>query len=147
MTEHYETIDGYENYSVSTLGNVRNDTTGKILKQAIEFNGYHRVGLTKNKKQNMFYIQRLVALTFIPLIEGLENVHHIDRNKSNNNASNLEWMQDPETIDGHKAYINIDNVMYNLGYFKTKQEATHAKNINNHITTHEQLLQYRSSNK
>ena len=31
--EEYRKIKGFENYSVSNLGNVRNDKTNKILKQ------------------------------------------------------------------------------------------------------------------
>jgi hypothetical protein len=30
--EEWRQIEGYENYSVSDLGNVRNDKTGRILK-------------------------------------------------------------------------------------------------------------------
>jgi hypothetical protein len=147
MTEQYKIINGNENYSISNLGNIRNDTTGKLLKPSLQSGGQLQVKLTHNKKTTGHYIHRLMAFAFVPLIEGLDMVRHIDLGKSNNTVSNLEWIQDPETIYGHKAYIEIDNVMYNLGFFKSKQEATHAKNINKHITTHEQLLQYRSSNK
>lgn len=31
-TEIWKPIENYETYSVSTFGNVRNDTTGRILK-------------------------------------------------------------------------------------------------------------------
>ena len=31
--EQWKKIDGYENYSVSINGNVRNDKTGRILKK------------------------------------------------------------------------------------------------------------------
>ena len=147
MTEQYKIINGNENYSISNLGNIRNDTTGTILKPSRQSGGQLRIVLYNNKQKTGHYIHRLVASAFVPLIEGLDMVRHIDLDKSNNTASNLEWIQDPETIYGHTAYVEIDNVKYNLGFFKSKQEATEAKYNNKHITTHEQLLQYRSSNK
>ena len=53
MVETFKTIEGFENYSVSDLGNVRNDKTGRILK-GVDTNGYLRVDLRKNKtKQNI----------------------------------------------------------------------------------------------
>ncbi len=53
MVETYKNIEGFENYSVSDYGNVRNDKTGRILKP--DFNrGYFRVCLMKNK-QNIIY--------------------------------------------------------------------------------------------
>ena len=144
MSEFYETIDNYDNYSVSTFGNVKNNTTGKILKPCMDHSGYLRIGLMKNKQRVMFYVQRLVALAFIEHIEGKDNVHHIDNNKSNNHASNLEWIQDPETVDGHKVYIKIDGVMHGLGFFATKEDAKKAKENCKNMTTYNQLLQYRS---
>ena len=35
MEEVYKVIDGYENYEISNMGNVRNKKTGLILKQVL----------------------------------------------------------------------------------------------------------------
>ena len=37
--EEYRIITGFNNYEISNLGNVRNKTTGKIVKHKID-NGY-----------------------------------------------------------------------------------------------------------
>ena len=43
MVETFKTIEGYENYSVSDHGNVRNDKTGRILKEKENRYGYKSV--------------------------------------------------------------------------------------------------------
>ena len=84
-------IDDIEtNYSVSQLGEVRNDKTNKILSQRIQ-QGYRHVGLTINGKAKSCRVHRLVAQAFIPNPENKPYVNHIDGNRSNNNIENLEW--------------------------------------------------------
>ena len=62
--EQWKKIEGYENYSVSNMGRVRNDGTGKVLKPEVERDGYYRVTLYPGKKK--FKIHRLVSIAFIP---------------------------------------------------------------------------------
>ncbi len=88
--ELWKTIDEFENYEVSNLGKVRNKTTGRILKPTCR-GGYQIIGLCKNSKGKTTPIHRLVALAFIPNPENKPQVNHIDKNRSNNIVSNLEW--------------------------------------------------------
>lgn len=59
--------------------------------------GYLALGLeapdsnSKNRKQKIHKIHRLVAEAFIPNVDNKPCVNHIDGNKLNNNVSNLEW--------------------------------------------------------
>ena len=48
--ENWKKEVGYENYSVSNHGNVRNDKTGRILKFGSDRVGYLMVNLIKDKK-------------------------------------------------------------------------------------------------
>ena len=90
--EQWKTINGYENYEVSTAGNVRNKRTGRILKPA-KNRGYLQVGLyNENGKHKTFYIHRLVAIAFIPNPDNLPEVNHINENKEDNSVDNLEWI-------------------------------------------------------
>lgn len=89
--EEWKQIDGYDNYEVSTWGNVRNVKTGKLLKQQENHNGYLRVNLYKNGKSKHFGVHRLVAIAFIPNPYNKPTVNHIDEDKYNNHADNLEW--------------------------------------------------------
>jgi len=45
MVETYKKIEGFETYSVSDWGNVRNDKTGRILKGKDDGRGYLKVTL------------------------------------------------------------------------------------------------------
>jgi len=50
--------------------------------------GYLQIGY----KRKLYLVHRLVAETFIINIENKKEVDHIDRNKTNNNVSNLRWV-------------------------------------------------------
>lgn len=98
--EIWKDIKGYEGmYQVSNLGRVKslermmkNRKCEEIIKvPSITNKGYYRLPLCKYGKTKYFHIHRLVAETFIPNIENKPTVDHIDRNKLNNNVSNLRW--------------------------------------------------------
>jgi len=86
--EDWKTIEGYEDYEVSTLGNVRR--SGRNLKPGLS-RGYHNVTLCKEGIQKTMKIHRLVAFAFIPNPEMKPTVDHIDECKTNNCLSNLRW--------------------------------------------------------
>ena len=97
IIEQWRPIEGYEGlYQVSNLGRVRslgNDKKRKekILRPLMNNCGYLLVNLSKEGKQKMFSVHRLVAQTFIPNPEGLPEINHRDENPSNARAENLEW--------------------------------------------------------
>lgn len=49
--------------------------------------GYYSVGI----RRKTYMVHRLVALAFLPNLEGKPVVNHIDGNKCNNHVNNLEW--------------------------------------------------------
>ncbi len=69
--EEYKLIKNFESYSVSNLGNVKNNNTNKILKQN-NSNGYKRVSLNGKYLR----VHRLVAEAFIPNPENKPCVDH-----------------------------------------------------------------------
>lgn len=77
---------------VSDSGRVLSYKRGswRELKQSDNGSGYLRVGIGHENPQ---YVHRLVAETFIdnPNPSEKTDVNHIDGNKHNNSASNLEW--------------------------------------------------------
>lgn len=94
MQEQWKAIPGYEGlYEASTLGKIRSVYRyRRVLKPMISSTGYERVDLFNNKKRKQYSVHRLVAMTFIPNPEGKPIVNHMDENKLNNSADNLEWV-------------------------------------------------------
>lgn len=105
--ENWKPIEGYENlYEVSDFGRVRRlegkvksglknsgyqTNRGRTLKQNLKRNGYLTVDLSKGNEVRTSSVHRLVAKTFIPNPQNLPCVNHINANKRDNRAENLEW--------------------------------------------------------
>lgn len=99
-------VVGYEGiYEVSDAGEIRtnkNKTTytkrhgvrkwrQRKLKQKVSKDNNCRVNLWKNGKDKTWLVHRVVALAFIPIVEGKDFINHKDGNRLNNNVKNLEW--------------------------------------------------------
>lgn len=92
MEEIWKDIVGYEGYyQISSSGQVRNTKTKKILIGDTNNIGYRRVTLYSPIKKR-FFIHRLVAQHFCDGYTEDLVVNHIDGNKLNNRADNLEWV-------------------------------------------------------
>jgi hypothetical protein len=107
-------IEGFESvYQISNLGRVKslkrmtpNGVGFRFVRERIRAThfskslGYLEITLNSvalNKKERLF-IHRLVAKAFIPNPEGKPEVNHIDGNKLNASASNLEWVTGSENL-------------------------------------------------
>ena len=111
-------------YEISDKGQVRNSKTGKILKPSIKNSGYAEIVLSENGKTEYHLVHRLVAEAFIgPLNEKIE-VNHIDENKLNNSADNLEYCTHKENINHGSG--NVRRSISNSGQ---KRTAETCKNI------------------
>lgn len=104
MKEQWRITQVNDRYEVSSFGRVRNKATKQILNPSVATSGYLVVNLTfPGGIQKVFTIHRLVAQTFIPNPEGKPQVNHIDGNKTNPNAENLEWVSPKEnSLHAHR---------------------------------------------
>lgn len=87
--ERWQPVTGFEGlYDVSSSGRVRNARNLRVLKPKSAGAGYSQVCLGAG---NYRYVHRLVADAFHPNPDGLPQVNHLDGDKRNNAAENLEW--------------------------------------------------------
>lgn len=149
--EQWRNIAGFVNYQVSNFGFIRNKKTGRILKVASRGGGYTFVTLMTRIDDEAtgckLSVHRIVADAFIsnPDPDTKICVDHIDHNRTNNRADNLQWATLHENarkrgIMGNNtsgitgvyfnkptgkwmAYIRDKGKMVYLGIYDTKGEA------------------------
>lgn len=108
--EKFKPVKNYEGlYEISNLGTLRSldkkwqtlnyksgkyitvKMKGRIIKTCVSNCGYEQTTLSKNGKQKLVLIHRLVAEAFILNTNNYPCVNHKDGNKLNNCVDNLEW--------------------------------------------------------
>ena len=110
-------IIGFSNYYITDDGIVISKVKAKEkeLSQWIDNVGYKQVILRKDKKRCYKRVHQLVAEAFV---EGKTDincmVNHIDGNKLNNNAKNLEWTSNSKNTQ-HAYDSNLYRSTYRCG--------------------------------
>jgi superfamily II DNA/RNA helicase len=77
-------------YRINPQGEIWSNHFNKIMSPTNE-KGYLRISLTNNEGRKTYRIHRLLAIQYIPNPDNLPEIDHIDRNKLNNDLSNLRW--------------------------------------------------------
>lgn len=122
LPENVKSIDEFRDYYVGENGTVYSAKHGKIktLSPEVTHNGYLRVTLSEGGEVKRFLLHRLVATAFIANPHKKKTVNHIDGNKSNNQAGNLEWATHSENhLHAYKVLGRKPNINQ-LGNFNEK---------------------------
>ena len=112
---------------VTNKGKVFLTETGKEIMPKNNGNGYLRIYIPKIGKR--YLLHRLVAVAYVPNPEDKPQVNHIDGNKHNNSASNLEWCTNKENsehfhnkMNGKPFIVDTHSSKYRTGWFDKHEE-------------------------
>jgi len=149
--EVWKVVPEYEDYQVSSFGNVKSLKWGKerILRAGINGDGYLSVVLYKKLKQKSLKVHILVAMAFLGHKPDGHKivVDHKDNNKLNNKLTNLRLTTNRENCSKDRkgisefvgvswskkrnkwrAYIDFEYRQIHLGYFDLELDAKNAYN-------------------
>ena len=141
-----KTIPEYSAYQAYNDGRIWSKKRGIFLKLNLNKKGYFQVTLRKNGKNKTEKVHRLILQTFEIQPDGKNVCDHVDRNKTNNDISNLRWAtirgnsqnRSDQSQFGHNISITVygtyevkiqsgsfgkENYKYIFKTFKTREEA------------------------
>tara|TARA_R110001632_G_scaffold198946_1_gene321290 strand:- start:185 stop:643 length:459 start_codon:yes stop_codon:yes gene_type:complete len=123
-------IEGFEDYLIFEDGKVFSIKTNIFLKPCKDGGGYLQITLSKNGKQYTKSIHRLMGLNLIPNPDNKPEIDHIDRNRTNNNLTNLRWTTKAEQSQNTGVSKNNKLDIKNISYDKSQDRYRFQKIIN-----------------
>lgn len=143
--EKWKYIDGYgKDYEVSNFGRVRSwkgngmvksrPLEPRLLKPNTNRDGYPYITLSKNKIPKSLTVHRIVAKAFVPNTDNKPCVNHIDGDKENNIADNLEWVTYSENSK-HAYNAGLSNIIKgekHVGAKLTRENVLDIRAVHNH---------------
>lgn len=96
----FKPINDFPWYLVSREGYAINTDSGHVMIGAVKKTGYKEIVLTdEDGKPHYRLLHRLVAEAFCEQREGANEVNHINGDKLDNRAENLEWVTHGENLE------------------------------------------------
>lgn len=98
--EEWRDVEGTDScYSVSSMGRVRSNRSGKYLStNSLAGAGYVKVDFSMNGNKTQTTMHRAVAEAFIERPDGAGEVNHINGVKTDNRVENLQWVTRSENV-------------------------------------------------
>ena len=127
--EIWKEINGFENYQISNLGNLKSIKNNKEYYMALPINqdGYYQVALYKNGEQHNKLVHRLVAEAFIENTYNKKTVNHKNGIKTDNRVDNLEWATNKEQTQHSINVLNHKSIITDK--CRKKQIALHQRKV------------------
>lgn len=116
--EEWKIIEGYENYSISRKGEIRNDKREKLLKWKLDSKGYYCVSLCKNNKAKKYLIHRLIGKYFIENPNNYLCIDHKNNNSMDNSIENLRWCNHSQNMRNKKKKENTSSRFIGVYFHK-----------------------------
>ena len=147
LVEEWKSLKGIvecgDYYEISNLGRLRSVDREVIAKNGTvrRFKGiirktkknnrdYIMASLSLNDKDKTVLIHRMVALAFLPNIDNLPEVNHIDGDKNNNRVDNLEWMTSKENqTHARNNGLSIQNGENSVNAKLTNEQANEIRSL------------------
>lgn len=167
--EIWKTIEECPLLEVSNYGNVRKKEYSrevntryngktirhdkeKMLKPTDNGNGYLIVSYRDGGRRKNYYVHRLVASAFLPGYEEGMVVDHINHDKADNRAENLEWVSQKENVNRsvhlmrkpRKRYKQSNTGEKYISYTRCKGVMRYKVRNAKQFRTLEEAIQYRN---
>ena len=146
--ENFEDIVDFPNYKINENGDIYSKTRNRLMKKKLD-NGYSRIGLRKDNKSYTKSIHRLLGIQYLPNPNNFPCIDHINRIKQDNSLTNLRWCSYTTNAKNKSSKNNSTSIYvgvrktknikkpyraetrykhksYNIGYYKTEEEAYEA---------------------
>lgn len=113
-------------YEASTLGRIRVKETGYYISYSNSTSHYDKCAINRKSIK----VHRIIAKTFLPPIEGKNEVNHKDFDRKNNRVDNLEWTSRRENHT-HVAINKPNRTSKYVGVIKYKNKYVAMISVNN----------------
>jgi len=113
--EQVKAIPGHITYGITPDAQVFCLRTEREILPYADSCGYKRIWLTNKDGTSQYSLARLVGITYVENPDNKPEIDHIDRNRSNNSASNLRWADDFDQSENrvgwgkYKKYLYMEN--------------------------------------
>lgn len=88
----YKTIPNYPDYVAFESGKIYSKRRRKLMKPSKKKTGYYELSLYNENGTKYVLLHRIIADLFCERTQDAEEVNHINGDKSDNSAKNLEWI-------------------------------------------------------